>query len=608
MSTATQTGTLSIHSENIFPIIKKFLYSDEEVFLRELVSNAVDAIQKLKTLHGRGKFDADLGELQVDVLLDKEAKTLTIRDNGLGMTAEEIDKYINQIAFSSATDFLEQYKDDGAQIIGHFGLGFYSAFMVADKVEIRTKSYQSGTEGAHWSCTGDTSFTIEADPTKTQRGTDIILHISEAANEYLEPVRIREVLRKYGRFLPVPVKFDNEQVNNPNPAWVKPPAELTDDDYKNFYKELYPASSDPLFWIHLNVDYPFTLKGILYFPPVKGAVNLDKNKISLYQNQVFVTDNVEDVVPEYLALLHGVLDSPDIPLNVSRSYLQTDAAVRKISQHIAKKVAGRLSDLYKADRENYEKKWSDIGLFVKYGMMRDDTFYDRAKDIALVVNTEGEHFTFDEYQTKVADTQTDKDDRTVWLYTIDTEANDSQVAAAKARGYDVLLFADAFDLNFLQFLESKREKLDLKRLDAASLDKLIDKGLEKTSALNEAEEKELKDVFDTLIDNKLVNVRLEPGSEKEPPASIVREEHSRRMADMAQMGFLGNSTKLPDIYSVLLNTAHPLHKKLLLQPADSPERTALGRHIYDLARLPHGLLKGKEMTDFLQRNLELLNQ
>lgn len=600
---ATQ-GTLSIHSENIFPIIKKFLYSDEEVFLRELVSNAVDAIQKVRTLHRKGQFKGELGDIAVQVKIDEEGKQLIISDNGIGMTADEVEKYINQIAFSSAEEFLEKYKDDGSQIIGHFGLGFYSAFMVANKVEIQTLSWQEGAEPVHWSCEGSTEFSMDKG-TREERGTDIILHITEDAEEYLKAYRIREVLKKYGRFLPVPVKFEDQQINNPEPAWVKAPADLTDEDYKTFYKELYPAAGDPLFWIHLNVDYPFTLKGILYFPQLLSTLDPERNKIQLYQNQVFVTENVEDVVPDYLALLQGVIDSPDIPLNVSRSYLQTDAAVRKISQHISKKVAGKLRELFREDREAFEKKWDSIAVFVKYGMMRDHNFYDKARQFALLKTVDDQYFTMDEYQSRVSENQTDKAGRQVWLYATDKEAMDSYIRAAQKRELDVLLFNEVLDVNFVQFLETKLEKTDLKRVDADSLDKLVDKGVEKASKLNEEEEKVLKEVFEKVIGKEMVAVQTEALGEEDAPVSVVRPEAQRRMSDMASMGMMGK-TQLPDLYNVVVNTGHPLSKRLVMLEQGSKEQTDLALHLYDLALLSQQMLKGSRLTDFVERNLEFI--
>jgi molecular chaperone HtpG len=599
------TGTLSIHSENIFPIIKKFLYSDEEVFLRELVSNGVDALQKVRALHGKGETVGELGELKVEILLDEEAKTLTVRDTGLGMTADEVERYINQIAFSSATEFLDQYKDAGAQIIGHFGLGFYSAFMVAEKVELHTRSYRPDAEPVHWWCTGDTSFEMETG-TRTERGTDVVLHINDASQDYLKPWRVREVLTKYGKFLPMPIYFEGTQINNPEPAWVKSPAELTDDDYKKFYAELYPMSPDPLFWIHLNVDYPFTLRGILYFPPSLGGSELQRQKIHLYQNQVFVTDNLENVVPEYLMLLHGVIDSPDIPLNVSRSYLQTDANVRKIAQHISKKVAQKLQDMEQDNRPDFEAKWPHISVFVKFGMMKDTSFAERAREFALVTNTHNKHFSLQEYRTLVGELQTDKNDRQVWLYTQDKEGMDTYVAAAERRHYDVLLLDDVLDVNWVQYLEPELKDVDLRRVDSDSLDRLIDKGIERPEALTDEQRKPLEDVFKNVVGNDMAAIKVEALSEQELPVQVVRGEFQRRMSDMANFGAFGAMGKMPDLFTVVVNTQHPLVARLQLLPDGSPERNDLARHLYDLALLAQGMLRGRNLTDFIERDLQTI--
>ena len=483
-----EKGTISINTENIFPIIKKFLYSDHEIFLRELVSNAVDATQKLKRLATIGEYQQDLGEQKVRVSVNKEAKTITISDHGIGMTDEEVKKYINQIAFSGATEFLEKYKDAGEdkQIIGHFGLGFYSSFMVADRVDIITKSYQEGAEPVKWTCDGSTEF--ELSPTvKKEVGTDVVLHINKDSEEFLEPPRIQGILDKYCKFLPVEIEFDGKVVNNPNPIWTKSPSDLQDEDYLAFYKELYPFSEDPLFWIHLNVDYPFNLTGVLYFPKIKQELEPSRNKIQLYSRQVFITDEVKDVVPEFLMLLHGVVDSPDIPLNVSRSYLQSDSNVKKINAHITKKVADKLNELFKKDRPAYEEKFGSIGLFVKYGMISEDKFYDKAQKFVLLQNTDGKYFTLDEYQEHVAANQTDKDKNLVYLYTTDKGKQYTFIQSAKKKSYDVLNLDGPIDSHFINLLEQKLEKTSLKRVDAETVDKLIDKDEKIESVLSDQE-------------------------------------------------------------------------------------------------------------------------
>ena len=472
-----ETGNISIHTENIFPIIKKFLYSDHEIFLRELVSNAVDASQKIKRLSSIGEFNGELGELKVKVSFDKDKKTITISDNGIGMTAEEIKKYINQIAFSGATEFVEKYKDQGDDkgIIGHFGLGFYSAFMVAKEVEIISKSYQEGSEAASWKCDGSTEYTIGSAKKKT-RGTDIILHIAEDSEEFLEEFKLKSILEKYGKFLPIEIEFGDKVINNPNPIWTKSPSDLTDEDYLKFYEELYPFQEKPLFWIHLNVDYPFNLTGILYFPKVKNEMQLQREKISLYSRQVFITDEVKDIVPEFLMLLHGVIDSPDIPLNVSRSFLQADSNVKKINSYITKKVADKLAELFKSDRPAFEEKFANIGLFIKYGMISDEKFLEKAKDFCLVQDTNNKYFTLDEYSEEVQAAQTDKDGNKVYLYTTDVEQQDAFIQSAQNKGYSVIKLDTLIDSHFINTMESKLEKTQWKRVDADAVDKLIDTG------------------------------------------------------------------------------------------------------------------------------------
>ncbi|MBX3102063.1 MAG: molecular chaperone HtpG [Bacteroidetes bacterium] len=596
----TKSGNLSIHTENIFPIIKKFLYSHQEVFLRELVSNAQDATQKLRTLSAKGEIPGELGDLTIEIRIDEAAKTLTISDYGIGMTAGEVEEYINQIAFSSAEQFLEKYKDTASQIIGHFGLGFYSAFMVANKVELVTQSWQPGAAAVHWTCEGSTTFEMQPG-TRARRGTDIILHINDDSDEYLKSWRIEEVLRKYCRFLPIPVKFNDQVINDTEPAWIKKPGELTDQDYKNFYQKLYPMQEPPLFWIHLNVDYPFTLTGILYFPRIKPNVEIKKNSIQLYSNQVFITDNVEDIVPDYLGLLQGVIDSPDIPLNVSRSYLQTDAAVRKISSHISRKVADKLSELFKLDRKEYEQKWESIGVFVKYGMVRDNAFYDRVKDACLLYNLKQEFYTIEEYKEKVKATQTDKNEKVVFLYVTDADEQHSYIQAAQKRGYDVLLLDGILDMHLLQYLDHQLSDVSFARVDSATLDKLIDKGVEKSSLLNEEEEAYLKDKYQAVLAHPGAQVECEPLGEDELPVLITRPEHMRRLLDMNRYGLLGGG-ELPENYTVVINSAHPLARKILLQ-SDGEGKDNLIRHSYELALLSQGMLTGDRLTGFIQRDL-----
>ena len=616
-----EKGSISIHTENIFPIIKKFLYSDHEIFLRELVSNGVDACQKLEKLTQLGENQSEQGELAVTVKLDKEAKTITVSDNGIGMTAEEIKKYINQIAFSGATEFVEKYKDKGdpKQIIGHFGLGFYSAFMVADKVEIITKSFKEGSEPARWICTGSTEFEI-TDAQKESRGTDIILHVNEDSLEFLEPYRLRSILEKYGKFLPIPVFFDGneetedkdgnkskkgpEQINETKPLWTKPASELKDEDYLAFYKELYPFGPDPLFWIHLNVDYPFNLTGILYFPKLQNDFELHKNKIQLYSRQVFITDEVKDIVPEFLQLLHGVIDSPDIPLNVSRSFLQADSNVKKINSHITKKVADKLQELYKNDRSAYEGKWDDIGLFVKYGMMTDDKFYDRVKGVALVKNLEKKFFTLEEYAEHVKGNQTDKNEQQVWLYATDAQKQHSFTEAAKRKGYDVILFDSPIDNHFIGTLEQKLEKTSLKRVDADTADKLIEKDEALESVLSKEEEEKVKTLFEGAINDKSRTVTVAAQSPDEMPVTLTMPEFMRRMKDMQGMQGMMMG-QMPDMYTVTVNANHPLTGRILKAEGEEQQQK-LAQQAYDLALLGQGLLQGQSLTDFIHRSAGML--
>jgi molecular chaperone HtpG len=625
-----EKGTISIHTENIFPIIKKFLYSDHEIFLRELVSNAVDATQKIKRLAALGQYSGVLGDLQVEVAFDKEAKTITISDNGLGMTADEIKKYINQIAFSGATEFVEKFKDakDANEIIGRFGLGFYSAFMVADQVEIQTLSYQEGAEPARWICDGSTEFEI-TEGNRTERGSTIILHINADGEEFLEKFRLEEILNKYCKFLPVSIKFgtrterdeDGEDeegkpkytefevdniINNTNPIWTKAPADLTDADYLDFYRELYPMAEDPLFWIHLNVDYPFNLTGVLYFPKVKNDFEITKNKIKLFSRQVFITDEVKDIVPEFLMLLHGVIDSPDIPLNVSRSFLQADGNVKKINSYITKKVADKLAELFKNDRKGFEEKWGDIGLFVKYGMVSEDKFYDKAKDFALITNTKDEFYTIPEYTEKVKANQTNKDDATVLLYTNDPAKQDTFIQSANKKDYDVMLMNSPIDNHFVALLEQKLEKTVIKRVDADVIDKLINKGDAPAHVLTEEQTTSVKAIFEKAISKPNMKVEVESLSPDELPVTVTMDEFMRRMKEMAAMGggmsFYG---QMPDNYKVSINGNHKLISRIV-NDGNPDEQTALARQAFDLALLSQGMLTGAELTEFVNRSVSLI--
>ncbi|MFD0793956.1 molecular chaperone HtpG [Mucilaginibacter litoreus] len=625
-----EKGTISIHTENIFPIIKKFLYSDTEIFLRELVSNAVDATQKIKRLASLGQYNGELGDLRVEVAFDADKKTITISDNGIGMTAEEIKKYINQIAFSGATEFMEKFKEakDANEIIGRFGLGFYSAFMVADKVEIETLSYQDGATPAHWVCDGSTEFEI-SEGSLAERGTEITLHINAESEEYLSKHKLQEILDKYCKFLPVPIKFgtrtesvedgtDDEGkpkytsvevdniINDTNPIWTKSPNELKDEDYLKFYKELYPFSEDPFFWIHLNVDYPFNLTGVLYFPKLKNDFEFQKNKIKLFSRQVFITEEVKDIVPEFLMLLHGVIDSPDIPLNVSRSFLQADSNVKKINSYITKKVADKLAELFKADRKAYEEKWSDIGLFVKYGAVSEEKFYDKAKDFLLLTNTKKENFTLNEYKDKVEGTQTDKDGQLIYLYTNDAEKQDAFVQAADRKGYDVLLMNSPIDNHFISHLEQKLEKTSLKRVDADVADKLIKKDDAPEHVLTEEQSKQIKEIFDKAINKPAYRVELESLNPDELPVTITMDEFMRRMKDMAAMGGgMGFYGSMPDNYKVIVNGNHKLITRIL-QDDNAETQAQLAKQAFDLALLSQGLLTGADLTEFVNRSVNLI--
>ena len=578
-----QKGNIGVTTENIFPVIKKFLYSDHEIFIREIVSNAVDATQKLKTLAGKGDFNGELGDLKVEVKVDKDAGTITVSDRGIGMTAEEIDKYINQIAFSGANDFLDKYKEDANAIIGHFGLGFYSSFMVSDRVDIITKSYQEGAQAVKWSCDGSPEFTLD-EVEKDDRGTDIVMHLSDDCKEFLEKERLEGLLKKYCHFLPVPVVFgkkqewkdgkmqdtdEDNQVNDTTPLWTRKPADLKDEDYKAFYRQLYPMADDPLFWIHLNVDYPFNLTGVLYFPKIKNNLDLQRNKIQLYCNQVFVTDQVEGIVPDFLTLLHGTIDSPDIPLNVSRSYLQSDSNVKKISGYITKKVADRLSSLFKNDRKDFEAKWDDIKIFISYGMLTEDDFYEKAKAFYLVKDTEGKYYTLDEYQALIKDAQTDKDGKLVYLYAADREAQYTYIDNARAKGYNVLLLDGQLDTPVVQMLERKLEKTAFTRVDSDVIDRLIQKDEPKGEELSADRSANLSAVFETQMpktEKVTFHVETQPMGEDQMPVVITQSEYMRRMKDMAKiqpgMGFYG---EMPDMYSLVLNTDNRLIKDVLEQ-------------------------------------------
>ena len=626
-----EKGTISIHTENIFPIIKKFLYSDHEIFLRELVSNAVDATQKIKRLATLGQYTGELGDLTVEVSFDEKKKTITISDKGLGMTAEEIKKYINQIAFSGATEFVEKFKDakDANEIIGKFGLGFYSAFMVAKNVEIHTLSYQEGSEPAIWTCDGSTEFEIKKGKRKS-RGTDIILHVNEDSEEFLDKWKLQGILDKYCKFLPIPIKFGTKSesvedgvddkgekkwksvevdniLNTTAPIWTKSPSDLQDEDYLAFYKSLYPMGEDPLFWIHLNVDYPFNLTGVLYFPKVKNDFEMQRNKIKLFSRQVFITDEVKDIVPEFLMLLHGVIDSPDIPLNVSRSFLQADGNVKKINNYITKKVADKLSELFKKDRKVYEEKWNDIGLFVKYGMISEEKFYEKGKEFTLLKNTKDAYFTLDEYREKVAPTQTDKNDQLIYLYATDLKKQDSFIDSALNKEYDVLVLDSPIDSHFIQHIESKLDKTQLKRVDADVVEKLIQKDSSYANLLTEDQSKSVKEIFDKAIQNKTYTVEIEGLSPEEFPVTITMEEWMRRMKEMAQTGggpmsFYGS---LPDSYKVAINGNHALVDKILKANSEEAQVT-LAKQAFDLALLSQGLLTGKDLTAFVKRSVEMI--
>lgn len=682
-----QKGNIGVTTENIFPVIKKFLYSDHEIFLREMVSNAVDATQKMKTLAERGDFKGELGDLTVRVNLNEKEGTLTISDRGIGMTEEEIDKYINQIAFSGVNDFLEKYKDNANNIIGHFGLGFYSSFMVSKKVEIITKSYKDGAKAVKWSCDGSPAYEID-DAERESRGTDIILHIDDDCKEFLEKATIQGLLNKYCKFMPVPVAFgkktewkdgkdqetdEDNIINNVEPLWTKTPSSLKDEDYKSFYRTLYPMQDEPLFWIHLNVDYPFNLTGILYFPRIKSNIELQRNKIQLYCNQVFVTDQVEGIVPEFLTLLHGVIDSPDIPLNVSRSYLQSDRDVKKISTYITKKVGDRLNSIFKEDRKAYEEKWDDLKIFINYGMLSDPSFYDRAKDFAMMKDTEGKHFTFDEYRTLIKDNQTDKDGNLIYLYATNKEEQYSYIETAKAKGYSVLMMDGELDVPTASMLEQKLEKSHFTRVDSDIIERIIVKEDAKKETLEAGRKDNLSQVFTSQLpkmEKAEIYVDVEPMGEQAQPVIITQSEYMRRMKDMSRLqAGMSFYAQMPDSYSMVLNSDHPLVKKVLddceantseaLKPIESeikgqearlaalrqiqdkkkPEEVtqeekddvkntqkaiddekakkrdviagyakgnSIVHQLIDLALLQNGMLKGEALDKFLKRSIELI--
>lgn len=605
-----QKGAIRVQTENIFPIIKKFLYSDHEIFVRELVSNAVDATQKLKTLSSIGEAKGELGELRIDVKIDTEAKTLTISDRGVGMTAEEVDRYINQVAFSGAEEFLNKYKGQNeANIIGHFGLGFYSSFMVSKHVDVITQSFRDGAEAVKWSCDGSPEYTLE--PAQREfRGTDIVMHINEESEEFLEAGRIRSILEKFCKFLPVPIFFEDKQINNIQPAWTRKPSDLTTEDYQNFYRELYPFGEPPLFWIHLNVDYPFNLTGILYFPKIKQSYEIQKDKIQLYSNQVFVTDEVKDIVPEFLMLLHGVIDSPDIPLNVSRSYLQGDPNVRKINNHITKKVADKLEEMFNKDRKEFEEKWEHIGLFVKYGMMTDDKFLDKAAKFHVLQDVDNEKFyTLEEYKMAAETLQKNKEGKTVILYTTSPVQQDSYIQAAKAKGYIVVKMETIVDAAFINNMEMKWNDVTFTRVDSDIADNLVDKSEGNTSVLTEEQSSQLKSLFDLKLDQLHVSVEVKGLSPESAPVVATRPEFMRRMKDMAaingQMG--GFYAAMPDEVTLTVNGNHPIYQQILAEE-QAPVKEKQVRNLADLALLSQGLLKGNDLTAFINRSVELMGK
>lgn len=616
-------GNIAVQAENIFPIIKKFLYSEHEIFLRELIANAVDATTKLQALAMRGDYDEELGDLTIDIIIDKDKGTLTIRDRGIGMTAEEVDKYLNQVALSSAREFVEKYQSN-VQLIGHFGLGFYSAFMVADKVEVYTRSYRKDAQPVLWICEGNPEYRIL--PTeKEDRGTDVVLHLNDESREYLNPQRVEEVARKYCGFMPIPIRIGKKSVtrevkengktkivqeevdniiNDTNPLWKQNPADITDEQYIAFYEKLYPGAEKPVFWIHLNIDHPFRLTGILYFPRIHQAMDIRRHKIQLYSNQVFVTDEVGQIVPEYLTLLHGVIDSPDIPLNVSRSYLQSDPNVRKISSYITRKVVGKLHDIFRQDRKQFEEKWDEMSLFIKYGMLSDEKFYKKAIEFALFKNIDERYFTLNEYKTHIEAKQKDKDDRYVLIYTTDPSQQHHPIQAVRALGYDVLWMGDLIDPHFIQMLEHRFDDLRFVRVDADIPEKLIDRGEKPQSTLSEKDLEKLQSLFESISDAP-VPVQLEPLSEQTDPVIISMPEIYRRMHDMQTSLNAASQSERPAIYTIHVNTNHPLIAKLLRIRKDE-KRQHFARYLLDLAMLSHNMLDGQQKTAFIQRALELM--
>ncbi len=618
-------GKINVQAENIFPIIKKFLYSDQEIFLRELVSNAVDACTKLKTLSSLGEAEVNTEELLVEVIVNKKKKTLTIRDNGIGMSKEETEKYLGQIAFSGAEEFVNKYKDKAQNIIGHFGLGFYSAFMVADKVEVQTKSYKQHEESVEWICEGNPDYKISKSD-KKERGTEIILHLSKDAEEYLEENKIEGLLTKYCKFLPVKIKFGTREetvkdesekekkqtvdniINNTNPAWTRKPSELNQEDYNGFYRELYPLTfEDPIFSIHLNVDYPFNLTGILYFPKLKSTIDLQKNKIQLYCNQVFVSDSVEGIVPEFLTLLHGVIDSPDIPLNVSRSYLQSDSNVKKISSHITKKVADKLEEMFKNNRPDFEAKWDDIQIFIEYGMLTDEKFYERAEKFYLLKNTEGKYYTIEEYKEKIKAIQTNKDKKIVLLYTNDVNKHHSYIEIAQNRSYDVLIMNTSLSSHFIGQLEMKHTDIKITRIDGNSIEKLIEKEENIPSKLSEDQKNTLKPILEEVVDKAKFSIVFENMSEKDQPLTVTQPEFMRRMKEMSMTGGGGFYGALPDSYNLVVNTNHPIISKLVSE-SNTDKQKDLAKQITDLALISNNMLTGNDMTQFIKRSVDLLSK
>jgi molecular chaperone HtpG len=603
-----QKGSIRVQTENIFPIIKKFLYSDHEIFLRELISNAVDASQKLRTLASLGEAKGEIGELKIQVKLDKEAKTITISDQGIGMTAEEVDKYLNQVALSGAEEFVNKYKGQNENaIIGKFGLGFYSAFMVSSQVDVISKSYRESEPAVKWECDGSPEYTISEDP-RSERGTDVILHIPEDSAEFLDENRIRGILEKFCRFLPIPVLFEDKQINNTHPAWTRKPSELTTEDYQKFYKELYPFNEAPLFWIHLNVDYPFNLTGILYFPKIKQSYEIQKDKIQLYSNQVFVTDEVKDIVPEFLMLLQGVIDSPDIPLNVSRSYLQGDPNVKKINNHITKKVADKLEEIFNKERKEYEEKWESLGLFVKYGMMTDDKFLEKANKFHIMEDADGSRFyTLEEYRAAAEALQKNKDGKLVIIYSSNPIQQDSYIRAAEAKGYKVVKLETIVDAGFINQMELKWENVHFTRVDSEVVDNLIDKQDSAESVLSKADSEKLKSLFSVNIPSLHVTVEVKGLSPEAMPVVATRPEFMRRMKDMAALnGSMGAFyANMPDEVTLTVNGNHPIYPAIL-QEADSDKQQKLIHNLADLALLSQGLLKGVELTNFIQRSVDLI--